>query len=103
LSGGERQRVGIARALCRNAPILLLDEATSALDSATEHMVMSRLLAEHGGDRTILIVAHRISTLKGADKVVVFDQGRLVEEGGFQELAEDPASRFGEMCAIQST
>jgi len=102
LSGGERQRVGIARALCRNAPILLLDEATSALDSATEQMVMERLLAEHRGDRTMLIVAHRISTLKYADKIVVFDQGRLVEQGRFVELAEDPASCFGILCAIQS-
>ena len=102
LSGGERQRVGIARALCRNAPILLLDEATSALDSTTEQMVMKRLVAEHSIDRTILIVAHRISTLKDADRIVVFDQGRLVEQGGFQELAEDPASRFGTMVAIQS-
>jgi len=50
----------------------------------------------------MLIIAHRISTLKDADKVVVFDHGRLVEQGGFQELAEDPASRFGTMCAIQS-
>ena len=103
LSGGERQRVGIARAVCRNAPILLLDEATSALDSATEQLVMQRLMAEHSGDRTILIVAHRISTLKDADKIVVFDQGMLVEQGRFEDLAEDPESRFGMMCAIQST
>jgi ABC-type multidrug transport system fused ATPase/permease subunit len=103
LSGGERQRVGIARALCRNAPILLLDEATSALDSATERMVMQRLMAEHNGNRTMLIVAHRISTLKDADKIVVFDQGRLVEQGRFKELAEDRESRFGTMYAIQST
>jgi len=102
LSGGERQRVGIARALCRNAPILLLDEATSALDSATEQLVMERLLAEHSGGRTMLIVAHRISTLKDADKIFVFDQGRLVEQGCFQDLADDPESRFGMMCAIQS-
>ena len=103
LSGGERQRVGIARAVCRNAPILLLDEATSALDSATERMVMQRLMAEHNGNRTMLIVAHRISTLKDADKIVVFDQGRLVEQGRFKELAEDRESRFGTMYAIQST
>jgi len=102
LSGGERQRIGIARAVCRNASILLLDEATSALDSATEQQVMERLMAEHTGDRTMLIVAHRSSTLKYADKVAVFDQGRLVEQGRFQELAEDPSSRFGIMCAIQS-
>jgi ABC-type multidrug transport system fused ATPase/permease subunit len=102
LSGGERQRVGIARALCRNAPILLLDEATSALDSTTEHTVMARLMADNSGDRTVLIVSHRISALKDADRIVVFDQGRLVEEGPVQDLAEDPASRFGMMCAIQS-
>lgn len=102
LSGGERQRVGIARALCRNAPILLLDEATSALDSATERAVMQRLISEHSGDRTMIIVAHRISTLKEADKIFVFDQGQLVEEGLFDDLAEDPETRFGTMCAIQS-
>jgi ABC-type multidrug transport system fused ATPase/permease subunit len=101
LSGGERQRVGIARALCRNAPILLLDEATSALDSATERMVMERLMAERAG-RTMFIIAHRISTLKDSDKVVVFDQGVLVEEGSFIELADDRDSRFGVMCAVQS-
>jgi len=62
---------------------------------------MERLTAERSG-RTMLIVAHRISTLKDADKIFVFDQGRLVEQGCFQELAEDPESRFGMMCAIQS-
>jgi ABC-type multidrug transport system fused ATPase/permease subunit len=103
LSGGERQRVGIVRALCRNAPILLLDEATSALDSATEQRVMERLLAAHDGDHTLLIVAHRISTLKGADRVVVFERGRRVEEGRFEDLADDPASRFGAMVALQAT
>jgi len=102
LSGGERQRLGIARAVCRNAPILLLDEATSALDSATEQMVMERLMAQHSSDRTMLIIAHRISTLKDSHKVLVFDEGLLVEQGRFQELAEDLGSRFGMMCAIQS-
>jgi ABC-type multidrug transport system fused ATPase/permease subunit len=63
---------------------------------------MERLMAEHNGNRTMLIVAHRISTLKDADKIVVFDQGMLVEQGRFHDLAEDPASRFGTMCAIQS-
>ena len=102
LSGGERQRVGIARAVCRNAAILLMDEATSALDSATERTVMERLMEEHHTDRTMIIIAHRISTLKAADKVVVFDQGLLVEEGSFAELADDAESRFGRMCAMQS-
>jgi ABC-type multidrug transport system fused ATPase/permease subunit len=102
LSGGERQRVGIARALCRNAPILLLDEATSALDSTTEHMVMHRLMAQRNVDRTVIIVAHRISTLKDCDKVIVFDRGLAVEQGCFNELAEDSQSRFGTMYAIQA-
>jgi len=102
LSGGEKKMAAIARAMALEPSILLLDEATSALDSATEQMVMERLIAEHNGSRTMIIVAHRISTLKDADRIVVFDQGRLVEQGRFQELAEDPASRFGTMYAIQS-
>jgi ABC-type multidrug transport system fused ATPase/permease subunit len=102
LSGGERQRVGIARAICRNASILLLDEATSALDSATEQLVMERLMADHHHDRTMIIIAHRISTLKDADKILVFDKGCLIEEGRFDDLADDPGSRFGMMCAMQS-
>jgi ABC-type multidrug transport system fused ATPase/permease subunit len=80
LSGGQRQRVGIARAICRNAPILLLDEATSALDLTTEQMVMEGLMADQSIQRTMLIVSHRTSTLKDVDRVVVFDQGRLVDE-----------------------
>ena len=95
LSGGERQRVGIARALCRNAPILLLDEATSALDSATEQMVMERLMAAHNGDRHLLIVAHRISTLKDADKIFVFDQGRLANRDAFRNWRKTPSRVSG--------
>jgi ABC-type multidrug transport system fused ATPase/permease subunit len=79
-----------------------MDEATSALDSATEQIVMERLMADHQRDRTMIIIAHRISTLKDADKIAVFDQGLLVEEGGFAELADDPESSFGRMCAMQS-
>ena len=88
LSGGERQRVGIARAICRNASLLLLDEATSALDSATEQTVMSRLMAEHGGDCTMLIVAHRVSTLRDVDRVFVFDQGHVIEQGRVRKPVE---------------
>jgi ABC-type multidrug transport system fused ATPase/permease subunit len=64
---------------------------------------MERLIAEHNNSRTMIIVAHRISTLKDADRIVVFDQGRLVEQGDFQELARDPESRFGTIYAMQST
>jgi len=83
MSGGQRQRVGIARAICRNAPILLMDEATSALDLTTEKMVMEGLMADQTVQRTILIVSHRTSTLKDVDRVVVFDQGRLVDDLSF--------------------
>jgi ABC-type multidrug transport system fused ATPase/permease subunit len=83
LSGGQRQRVGIARATCRNAPILLLDEATSALDLTTEQMVMEELMADQSVKRTMFIVSHRTSTLKDVDRVVVFDQGRLVDDLSF--------------------
>jgi len=102
LSGGERQRVGIARAICRNAPILLLDEATSALDSRTEQSVMERLLEQHAHDRIMIVVAHRISTLKDADRILVFDRGRLIEQGRFHDLAENATTVFGAMCATQS-
>ena len=80
LSGGQRQRVVIARAICRNATILLMDEATSALDLTTERMVMDGLMADQSVKRTMLIVSHRTSTLRDVDRVVVFDQGRLVDE-----------------------
>jgi ABC-type multidrug transport system fused ATPase/permease subunit len=102
LSGGERQRVGIARAICRNAPIMLLDEATSALDSATEQRVTEGLMKSFASERTMIIVAHRISTLKDADRIVVFDHGQMVEQGGFDELAHNPLTHFGRMYAIQA-
>jgi ABC-type multidrug transport system fused ATPase/permease subunit len=102
LSGGERQRVGIARAICRNASILLLDEATSALDSVTEQRVMSRLMAEHGGDCAMLVVAHRVSTLRDVDRILVFDQGQVIEQSRVRTPVEDHASRAGLMDAVPS-
>ncbi|MBL9051965.1 MAG: ABC transporter ATP-binding protein [Tabrizicola sp.] len=80
LSGGQRQRIAIARALLANAPVLLLDEATSALDTKTEAAVSDALARAQAG-RTTLVIAHRLSTVKRADKIIVLDQGRLVEEG----------------------
>ena len=85
LSGGQRQRIGIARAILKNAPLLLLDEATSALDSQSEQLVQAALDHAMKG-RTTIVVAHRLSTVKRADRLVVLDAGRIVEEGTHTEL-----------------
>jgi ABC-type multidrug transport system fused ATPase/permease subunit len=85
LSGGERQRLAIARAMLKNAPILILDEATSALDNVTEARIQRALHALTRG-RTTFVIAHRLSTVRGADQILVLEDGRLVEQGKFDEL-----------------
>ena len=97
LSGGERQRLGIARAIYKNAPIVIMDEATSSLDSETEGKIMERLLGEYGRDKTFLIIAHRLGTLKYTDNIVVMERGQVVEEGDYDKLMKDEKSVFYRM------
>jgi ATP-binding cassette subfamily B protein len=85
LSGGERQRLSIARALLKDPPILILDEATSALDAATEAKVTAALNEVMKG-RTTFVIAHRLATVRNATRILVFDRGRIVESGSFEEL-----------------
>jgi ATP-binding cassette subfamily B protein len=87
LSGGQRQRLALARLFLKNPPLLILDEATSALDTISERSVQ-RALAETRSDRTVILVAHRLSTLLDADRILVFDNGRIVESGTYSELVQ---------------
>ena len=91
LSGGQRQRLAIARALLKDAPILLLDEATSALDSESEHAIQAALEKLMRG-RTVVAIAHRLSTLAHFDRIIVMDGGRIIEEGAPEALAQRPGA-----------
>jgi ATP-binding cassette subfamily B protein len=99
LSGGERQRLSIARAILKDPPILILDEATSALDAATEAKVNAALDEVMKG-RTTFVIAHRLSTIRNATRILLFDGGRVIESGTFDELAAK-GGRFAELARAQ--
>ena len=100
LSGGQKQRIGIARALLKDSPILILDEATSAVDAETENVIKDAILRA-SRDRTVLIIAHRPSTIMAADRIVVLENGRVVETGNYQQLLHAD-SAFTRLCQLGS-
>jgi ATP-binding cassette subfamily B protein len=99
LSGGERQRLSIARALLKNPPILILDEATSALDAKTETLLLAAL-DEVMKNRTTFVIAHRLATIRKADLILMFEHGRIVESGSFDELVKKNGP-FAELARAQ--
>jgi len=102
LSGGQRQRIAIARALYRDPEILILDEATSSLDSASEKFVLNAIDHLKKENKTIIVIAHRLSTLYNADKIIVLDKGKLIEQGTHQELLLTNNSMYAHLWKLQS-
>jgi len=102
LSGGQRQRIAIARAILKDAPILILDEATSSLDSKTEKLIQDSLnLLIKDKSKTVIAIAHRLSTLKHMDRIIVLDKGKIVEEGAHDELLQKKNSLYKKLWELQ--
>ena len=100
LSGGQRQRIAIARAILKNAPILILDEATSALDSESEQLIQEAMLRLMRG-KTVIAIAHRLSTISHMDRLLVMEDGEIIEQGTHQELI-DQKGQYAKLWAMQS-
>ena len=99
LSGGQRQRIAIARAILKDPPLLLLDEATSALDAESERLVQTAL-AHLTENRTTLVIAHRLATVRKADRIIVLDQGKVVATGSHETLSRE-GGLYGRLAALQ--
>ena len=102
LSGGERQRISIARAILKDAPIVILDEPTAALDTESE-VAVQKAIDALVRDRTVIVIAHRLSTIVGANKILVLDEGKLIEQGTHQELIKNEGRYSAMWKAQQST
>ena len=101
LSGGERQRVVLARAILKRPAILVLDEATSALDSENERLIQDAL-ERLKGDMTIIVIAHRLSTIRNADQVIVMEQGKVIQQGGYEKLSQENKGTFKQLLNYQA-